>query len=320
MNTTTTYNPSWGRIGVLMGGCSSERKISLKSGQAIFNALKSFSCEVTAIDLVNDDENHIKDSLKNNNIDIAFIALHGKLGEDGKIQSILESEDINIPYTGSGINASKTAINKISTQKLFKDNNLPIAKFLPITINAKPSIEDIINYFNKQFPLVIKPACEGSSIGVSLIKSEHELNSHLNETSNDCLIEEYIPGRELTVGIVGKETLPIVEILSKNSFFDFNAKYESNNTEYKVPANISKDIAKKLSSLALKAHTILDCKDFSRTDFILDKNQKPYILEVNTIPGFTKTSLLPKAAKEKGINFNQLCLKLINYAYAKKKN
>ena len=172
------------------------------------------------------------------------------------------------------------------------------------------------------WPVVIKPACEGSSIGITIVSQKEELKAALSKAfqyGHEILVERFIPGRELTVGIIGSESLPIVEIRPKKAFFDFEAKYQSGMTEYIVPAPISPDLAEQIQDTALQAHLALGCRDFSRVDIILDQESRPYILEVNTIPGFTATSLLPKAAKQAGLEFPELCLLLTQMAYGKKK-
>jgi len=307
-----------GQIGVLMGGCSSEREISLKSGRAVSQALKASGCDVADLDIKDTAQESVVALIKNAGIDIAFISLHGAFGEDGGIQTILE--EIDLPYTGSGISASQKAINKPFVQKLLYDNNIPVAQFKIIQNHDLKEIEHILNQMS--LPLVIKPESEGSSIGVTLVDEERYLNTAINkafEYGSQVLVEEYIKGRELTVGILEEEALAPIEIVSKNTFFDFTAKYSPGMTDYIVPAKIEPQLRDRLKEIALQTHTILGCEDLSRVDFMVDENMNPYVLEINTIPGFTQTSLLPKAAALKGINFNQLCLKLLGLAYGKKK-
>ncbi len=309
----------FGRIGVLMGGYSSERAISLKSGTAIFEALKAEHCDVVALDIQDQEEQKIIDLIKKADIDIAFIALHGQLGEDGTIQSILEK--LEIPYPGSGVDASRLSINKVLAQNLFKKNNIQIAPFVSLVKKNSADIDEVINQL-KSFPLVVKPACEGSSIGVTLVRNKKELIKAIDvawQYGPQVLVEKYIKGRELTVGILNQKALCVIEICAKGDFFDFAAKYQSGLTEYIFPAQIPQQTALRIQKMALDAHTALGCEDLSRVDFILSDDGTPYVLEINTIPGFTSTSLLPKAAKEAGLNFNQLCFKLVELAYGKKK-
>lgn len=308
----------FGRVGVLMGGPSSERVISLKSGKAVLESLKEEGLDVIALDIKTHNLSTNIRLIKDSGIDIAFIALHGRFGEDGQIQKILE--DLDIPYTGSGIMASKLALDKIASRKIFQIYGLSVPRYK--VLHRLSYHEDFIlldGSFN--FPLVIKPATHGSSIGLSIIDSRKELRRALDLafSFDECiLIEEYIKGREITVGILKDTPLPVIEIEPKNRFFDYQAKYKSGMTNYIVPANLKKEIADRAKYCALLAHRFLGCEGFSRVDMIL-KDTTPHILEVNTIPGLTRTSLLPKAAKVIGLSFNQLCLCLLELAYEKKK-
>jgi D-alanine-D-alanine ligase len=308
----------FGRIGVLMGGYSSERDISLKSGKAVTEALQESGCDVVAVDIKEQDEKKILSALQESHIDVAFIALHGQLGEDGRIQSILEQA--NIPYTGPGVKASALAFDKIKTQTLLKDRSILIAPHMILNkgeYDAASLVEK-----NLGLPVVVKPPREGSSIGVTLVKEAKDLPAALDlawQYAPDILIEKFIKGRELTVGIVGQEALPIVEISYTDEFFNFSAKYQTKTTNYIVPAPLSTCVSQDIRTTALAVHHILGCEDMSRIDFILGTDGRAYVLEVNTIPGFTSSSLLPKAALCNGISFNQLCLKLVDLAYGKKK-
>jgi len=307
-----------GRVGVLMGGVSSEREISLKSGKAIIGAFNRQGFDVLPLDIVDGDSDKIACTLLEANINFAFIALHGQLGEDGVIQSILEK--VNIPYTGSGVDSSRLAFNKAITQNLFKKNNINIPPYVTLSKGDQFDVEAVTDALGV-CPLIVKPACEGSSIGITLVKKEGELDEALQcawRYDDMVLVEKYIQGRELTVSILGHEALPVVEICPKHSFFNFEATYTKEETEYIVPAKITDDKTRELQQVALKAHKTLGCEDFSRVDFMIDTDQKHYVLEVNTIPGFTSTSLLPKAAENYGLSFDQLCIKLTEMAYGKK--
>ncbi len=319
MLNTGKENSKYGKIGVLMGGCSSERDISLKSGTAVLTALRELGCDVVAVDITSSDNHEIRKIIFENKIDIAFIALHGRIGEDGVIQGILEG--LNIPYTGSGIEASRLAINKIMAQSIFKKNGLLVPEHSVLSLYNIDTGESIIDNI-KGFPVIIKPACEGSSIGVTVVENKRQLRDAVKtayEYGKEVLIEEFIYGRELTVGILEGNPLPIIELRPKRRFFDFFAKYNKGITEYIIPAKIESNLYKDIQDTAVRAYELLGCDDFARVDFMLDRHNRYYILEVNTIPGFTETSLLPKAAAEIGINFKQLCLKLVELAYAKKK-
>lgn len=309
----------FGHIGILMGGYSSEREISLKSGNAVFQALKRQGCHISALDITEKDEEKIKQVIALADLDIAFITLHGRLGEDGTIQSILE--ELDIPYTGSGVTASRLAINKVSTQDLFKRNHINISPYVALARDkdgdALLAVEGI-----GSFPVVVKPACEGSSIGITIVRDFGGWNEALARAwqyGELALVEKYIEGREVTVGILDRQALPIVEIRPKGAFFDFTAKYSQGMSDYIVPAKIPVEAVVSLQNEALKAHHVLGCEEFSRVDFILGRDGAHYALEVNTIPGFTSTSLLPKAAQAAGIGFEQLCIRIIQLAYGKKK-
>ncbi len=309
-----------GTIGVLMGGPSTERDISLKSGKAVCDVLKTSGVAVVPVDIAADDPQESARRLKDIGIDCAFIALHGRFGEDGQIQQILE--ELHIPYTGSGVEASKLAMDKIASREAFRRAGLDVPggfivdkkEGCGMTVGLKAFIED------GGFPLVVKPAAHGSSIGLSIVDNEDQLFKGMETAlryDNRILVEEYIAGRELTVGILGDKALPIVEIIPKNIFFDYEAKYKTGMTEYLVPAPLDDDIARLVGETAVSAHTALGCYGYSRVDIILSSDFLPHVLEVNTIPGMTATSLLPKAAASAGISFEDLCKRLIVYAYEK---
>jgi len=305
-----------GVIGVLMGGYSSEREISLKSGKAVCEALQSAQYKVKPIDITARDPEEISRTLNDAGIDVAFIALHGELGEDGIIQTILEAA--GIPYSGSGPDASRLALDKVAAYKKFEEHGVPVPPHRSFCRTDSVSIKDLSGVFS--FPFVVKPACQGSSIGISLVQNENELAGALRaafEHDNEILIEQFIRGRELTVGILEEKSLPVIEVKPKGTFFDFTAKYQSGTTEYLVPAPIPEAMAATVQALALSAHRALGCENLSRVDVMLDGNNSPYVLEVNTIPGFTATSLLPKAAKVTGLDFTQLVLKIVRMAYEK---
>ena len=305
-----------GKIGVLMGGSSSEREISLKSGKAVYDALSSLGQDVVAIDIKTDDPGENVRLLSSKGIDCAFLALHGRFGEDGTIQVILEN--MKIPYTGSGVLASKLAMDKVSSREIFKKGNLlvPASKII-----NKASYQSAAGLkLDLGDHLVVKPATQGSSIGLSIIDKRQGLDAALDlafKFDDRAIVEEYIKGREMTVGILNDSALPVIEIIPKHAFFDFEAKYKAGLTEYVVPAKIDKKIAKKIQASALSAHKLLGCFGCSRVDLILDGKGLVFVLEVNTIPGMTSTSLLPKAAGKINIKFEDLCMKLIKLAYEK---
>jgi D-alanine--D-alanine ligase len=310
----------WGRVGVLMGGYSSERAISLKSGQAIFQALEDLKMDVVPVDIHEKDKAGIRAQIQEAHLDMAFIALHGALGEDGQIQSLLE--EMNILYTGSGIRASQLAINKIAAQDCFRRHHVSIPESFALSRaeGADKGIQKVAAMGG--FPVVVKPATEGSSIGIQVSQEEEHFRQALVtawEYGEDVLVERYIDGREFTVSLLDRKPLPVIEICPQHQFFDFDCKYSPAATKYVVPAKISPVLAGTLQSVALKAYRLLGCADFGRVDLIVDQDLNHYVLEVNTIPGFTATSLLPKAAKELGISFHELCLQIMEIAYGKKK-
>lgn len=307
------------RIGVLMGGYSSENKISIKSGEAVSRALKDAHFDVVDIIILEMNLEKIKDQILQTGIDIAFIALHGCLGEDGTIQALLE--DAGIAYTGSGVIASQTAFDKFETQNLLKKSNIIVPPYVNLNKEEGSSAGQKIDALGG-FPVVIKPLREGSSFGVVLVKSSDDLSAALESVwqfGNAAIVEKYIKGREFTVGILDQRPLPVVEIKPHREFFDTTSKYEVGETDYIVPAQLPPIVSTTLQSVAFKTHKVIGCVGFSRVDFILSEELIAYALEINTIPGFTNTSLLPKAAAADGIKFHELCIKILDLGYAKKK-
>lgn len=318
-NTTNNQEPitknQFGKIGVLMGGTSTEREISLKSGKAVYESLTAAGLDTISVDIKTDRRNENMRLIEDNNISCAFLALHGRFGEDGQIQEILE--ELRIPYTGSGVSASKLAMDKVASREVFEANGLHTPKYNEID---KASYQYIASNNNFEFPLVIKPVTQGSSIGLSIIDRKEDLNKALDlafQFDERVIIEEYISGREMTVGILDNMALPIIEIVPKKRFFDYEAKYQVGMTDYIVPARINEQTVALIQKAALSAHKLLGCYGCSRVDMILGRDDILFILEVNTIPGMTQNSLLPKAARVAGIDFSALCVKLIKLAYEK---
>ncbi len=308
----------YGKIVVLMGGVSSEREISLKSGKAVFDNLKQQGFDAVAVDLISENPDEVARLMHSQKPDCVFLALHGHFGEDGGIQKILD--DLKIPYTGSGVGASKLAMDKVVSRKIFAAGGLSVPESF-VLVKQGLSVDKIKN-LKISLPAVIKPAANGSSIGLSIIDDIVDLDKairHAFEFDDTIIIERFIEGRELTVGIILDEALPVIEILPKRRFFDYEAKYQSGMTEYVVPAKINNLVAKKTQEAALLAHKLLGCYGCSRVDIIFNEKRGPVVIEVNTIPGMTQTSLLPKSAKAAGINFTGLCIKLIELAYEKAK-
>lgn len=295
------------RIGVLYGGWSEERDISIVTGKAVLNALKDSGYNAVGIDVNRD----IDVQLKKRRIDFAFVALHGPFGEDGTIQGLLEM--IGIPYSGSGVLGSALGINKIHSKRIFDSAELPTPRWQAVQKNKYylPDIRKI------KYPVVVKPATQGSAIGISIVYNRRELSYALKcafKLDNEALIEEYIKGTEITVSILGNKTLPVIEIVPAHNFYDFHSKYKPGQSDHIIPPRLPKAVIRRSQDLALKAFKVLNCSVFGRVDLIVDKRFKPWILEINTIPGMTPTSLLPDAARAVGISFNELVLKIIEYS------
>lgn len=297
----------FGKIAVLAGGPSSEREISLRSGRAVHKALTEEGLDAIFLDVNSD----IHDIIRSTSFDIAFLALHGKFGEDGTVQKILEEK--RIPYTGSGPEASRLALDKIASKAIFVKERISTPRYaVAVNSDAGEGAADIIG-----FPAVVKPQFEGSSIGLSIVKDKPSLRSAIKKAfgfGGSVLIEEFINGRELTVGVLDDKPLPVVEIVPKNKVYDYSAKYDDPDTKYLVPAPISEEEARMAQDLAVRAHRALGCRSFSRVDIMLDNKGVLYVLEVNTIPGMTERSLLPKAAAAAGVSFGELCIKLLKDA------
>ncbi|MDD5073159.1 MAG: D-alanine--D-alanine ligase [Candidatus Omnitrophica bacterium] len=293
------------RIGVLMGGPSAERDVSLRSGRAITDALLSKGYNAIPMEIWLP----TRDELRSAGIDVAFIALHGTFGEDGQIQTILE--DLRIPYTGSKVKASRLGMDKIASRKLFKKAGLNIPGYHVIENGARPKLKF-------PAPVVVKPSAQGSSVGVSIIDKVEGLDGAIKEAfkfGEQVILEEFIHGKELTVGVVDDKPLPVIQVVPKRRYYDEVAKYTAGMTDYLCPAPISEGEARLAQDAGIRAHNALGCRSFSRVDMILDDGGKIVVLEVNTIPGMTQLSLLPKAAKTRGMDFPLLCEKMLESAY-----
>ncbi len=291
-----------------MGGISSEREVSLKSGTAVFRSLKRKGYAAVCIDTAK----NLVSLLRRHKVDMAFICLHGIQGEDGAMQGFLEV--MGIPYTGSGIRASAVAMDKIMTKELLTYHGIPTPAF-DVVHGERGGRRRV------RLPLVVKPAEEGSTIGITRVKKIKELEKAkglARRFGPRVLLEEYVQGREVTVGILGNQPLPVVEVRPASGFYDFHAKYTPGQTDYLVPAPITRRVAKKVQDLALGTCHTLGCRGASRVDFMLGEGDSPYVLEVNTIPGMTETSLLPKAANEAGISFDQLVERMLGLALTEK--
>lgn len=298
-------------VALLAGGISSEREVSLNSGDQVFEALDKQKYEILRYDPKTDLAQLVVDASR---IDVALIILHGPYGEDGTVQGLLDL--LNIPYQGSGILGSAIAMNKLVSKQLYQQAGLPVPPY--IVIGDGSDIEPTMCVQRLGLPLVVKPVEGGSSVGMSIVRSEDTLKSAMDrafEHDLTVLIEAYIEGIELTGGVIGNhdlEALPIIEIIpdKNHEFFDYEAKYTAGVTQEICPARIDGSLTEKAQTYAKMAHTALSCKGYSRTDMIL-KGRDIYVLETNTIPGMTATSLFPQAAAVAGLNFSQLLDKLI---------
>jgi len=290
-------------IAVLMGGYSTEREISLMSGKAVYKALLKNNVECFPFDLTEDN----LDKLWIKEFDKAFIVLHGRGGEDGYIQSLLDKR--KVPFTGSGVEASNLCMNKAHTKDVWLKHELPLSPSIVAT-QGKP-----IDPIDFPLPWAVKPTMEGSSIGITKVENKNELDTALElawQYNDEALIEHWIEGDEYTVTILGNQALPSIKIISDHDFYDYDSKYFSNKTEYLCPSDLSEQQEKNIRTIAMKAFNLTGASDWARVDFILDKNKNPYLLEINTVPGMTSHSLVPMAAKAAGMNFEQLVLKILH--------
>ena len=314
------------RIGVLMGGLSAERDISMRSGLAIYQNLQEMGYDAVLIDVGKD----IANVIKKEKVRIAFLALHGGIGENGSIQGLLDT--VGLPYTGSGVLASALAMDKAASKKIFTYHGLPVAPFIVVrkvkgakkgkVKSAKAEISNIFDYPDFptpsfDLPWVVKPVSEGSSIGVTIVKEEAELVPCLEKTfslDSKVMIEKFIKGKELHIGVIGDRVLGGVEVRPSLEFYNYEAKYTSGLTDYIIPPEVDETVYEKASELALQAHLALGCSGVSRVDFMIDDNNSLYILEVNTLPGMTTTSLIPKIAKAAGMSFKDIIEEIIRHA------
>lgn len=297
------------RIGVLMGGRSAEREVSLMSGRGVMSALTRLGFDCVALDAAGG----LEQKLFSEKVQIAFIALHGRWGEDGTVQGLLEY--LNIPYTGSGVHASALAMNKVSSKHVFQSMGIPTAPF--VTFDLSQDLDPQIALAGKLgFPLILKPYNEGSSIGCHLVRDKSSLKKAIaaeRKRYPRLFAEKFIRGRELTVGILeqggakGKTVLPVLELTPKRKFYDYESKYTKGMTDFILPARISPSEERKAQELTLQVHEALNCHGFSRTDFILEeKSGILWVLELNTIPGLTAFSDIPAEARAAGITYDEL--------------
>ena len=300
-------------IALLAGGWSKERGVSLKSGEAVYNALSKTRYHVAKYDPRDDLEKLVS---RKDEIDLALIIMHGKHGEDGAMQGLMEV--LGIPYMGSGVLASSMAMNKQITKDRYTQEGLTVVKGFCLHKNTQINYDIFSNY---TYPIIIKPTTEGSSIGISICNDKGGLIKGIDsgfEFDSSVIVEEYIKGREVTCCVIGDrdlEALPVVEIIPKTKyeFFNFDAKYTSGATNEVCPADIAPEDAQKVSELAIKAHQILGCRHWSRTDMII-RDSEIFLLETNTVPGMTETSLVPLAARAAGMSLADLLDRLIEMA------
>jgi len=294
------------RVAVMMGGLSREREISLKTGKAILKALTEKGYMVTSIDVGSD----IVEKLVKGKIECAFLALHGRFGEDGAIQGMLEL--MRIPYTGSGVLASSLAMHKIMSKKFFLCEKIPTPCFE--VFQREEIMKDLPKKTSFPLPVVVKPAREGSTIGISIVRKDEELGPALKkagEYDEEILVEEFMKGKEITVGILEDILLPIIEIVPKSGFYDYHSKYTKGETQYILPARIPREKYLYAQEISLKAFQTLACSGVARVDLMTDENENPFVIDVNTMPGMTETSLLPKAASYAGIPFGDLVERIL---------
>jgi D-alanine-D-alanine ligase len=300
------------KVAVLTGGIGSEREISFQSGKCVSEALKEAGFNVVTADVRPDNLDILEDS----SVDVFFPALHGEFGEDGQLQQILH--DKSLVYTGSGPIASKLAFDKMASKKLFAEAE--VATPAVIEFNARTNINQLekqLQYLADEY--VVKPVKQGSSVGVSIIADVHEVIDAVQKTFRefgDCMIEKFIPGKEITVSILEDVALPIVEIRSQTGFYDYQAKYIDEQTEYLFDTVRDPALKAQIEQAAMDCFYVLGCRHFARVDFMLSDEAIAYALELNTIPGFTTHSLLPKAASKAGVTMSDLCSKIVEAAYS----
>jgi len=290
------------RVAVLMGGFSTEREISLLSGRAVARGLAEAGYDVVEMDLRG------RDFQVGEDVEAVFIALHGEFGEDGQVQEMLSQR--GVPYTGSGPESSRAAMDKRVSKKIFVDHGIPTPEYEVLREGQGRTLD---------LPVVVKPALQGSSIGVHRVKDGAAWEEALRDTlsyDEEAVVERFIAGRELTVGIVDGEAMPVVEIVAPSGWYGYDAKYTSGASRYIVPAEIDPGDYAECQAIGLKTFQVLGCEGFGRVDMRYSANQEIYVLELNTIPGFTETSLLPKAAAEAGMTFSELCDRIMATASA----
>ncbi|MEQ9885205.1 D-alanine--D-alanine ligase [Pectobacterium zantedeschiae] len=302
------------KVAVLLGGTSAEREVSLLSGQAVLAGLKEAGVNAHAVDT----RDFPVTKLKEEGFTNVFIALHGRGGEDGTLQGVLEF--LGLPYTGSGVMASALTMDKRRTKQVWQAVGLPVSPY--VALDRRQYSETAANALLAQFthlglPLIVKPSREGSSVGMSKVNTLSELPAALEEAfrhDDDVLVEKWLNGPEYTVAILGDEVLPSIRIQPAGTFYDYEAKYLSDDTQYFCPSGLSDEQEQALAVLAMAAYRAVDCSGWGRVDFMLDSDGAFYLLEVNTSPGMTSHSLVPMAARQRGLTFSQLVVKILELA------
>jgi D-alanine-D-alanine ligase len=302
------------KVVVLQGGVGRERDVSLQSGRCVAEALRQGGLEVVASDITPDNLT----ALDRSDVDVFFIALHGEFGEDGQLQQILE--DRGLTYTGCGPQASRIAFDKVASKNRFAEAGVEVAPTIEVTREMPlGQIEVQLNDLGDRF--VVKPIRQGSSVGVYIIDGRAEAAAcalRVCGEFGDCMIEPFVRGREITVGVFGRRALPIIEIRSKTGFYDYHAKYVDEQTEYLFDTIADAGLRTRIAGDAIACFDALECRDFARVDFILGDDDVPYALEINTIPGFTTHSLLPKAAAKAGLSMSELCVRIVEASFYRK--
>jgi D-alanine-D-alanine ligase len=296
-------NNNFGKVAVLMGGHSAEREVSLKSGQAVLEALMRQKIDANAVDV-----RDIAMADIAGQYDRAFIVLHGRGGEDGTMQGALET--LGVPYTGSGVLGSALGMDKLRCKYLWRGLGIPTPDFLLLMPGCDVSTEAA----NISFPVFVKPSREGSSIGMSKVDNLDDLPKAVElawQYDKEVLVEQFIDGCELTVAILQDEVLPVIRIETPNVFYDYDAKYQADSTQYHCPSGLDASVEKRIQQIAKQTYDSVACSGWGRVDFMLDQDSKPYVLEVNTIPGMTDHSLVPMAARAAGIDFDELVIRIL---------
>jgi D-alanine-D-alanine ligase len=304
------------RIGVLMGGRSSERDISLKTGHAVHQALIRRGYDAVAIDVTD----RLHRDLEDQKVAIAFLSLHGPGGEDGTVQGFLET--LGIPYTGSGVRASAVGMHKAATKTLLTAHGIPLPAGTVVRERDSPSLAKVLRQTKLKLPIVVKPVSQGSTIGVTIVRRSSQWKEALtlaHRYDPEAMVESYIPGHEAAVSILGTvvegpTVLPAIEIVAPEGFYDFSAKYQKGKTRYLCPAPFPPKVVYHISELARRTYEVLGCEGAARVDFRITPRGRPYVLEINTVPGMTETSLLPMAAAQVGIAYDDLVERILQSA------